>query len=203
MLNLNPDIFQAVKLDDECQIYVSNFLSEFQTTPAEFEQIWDLHPEEYHTIRMLGKEVKTPRWQQSYGADYNYTGSKNNALPVPDEFRKYLHWCKEQIDRRLNGFLLNWYDGQTAHYIGAHRDSIQDLEPNSPIVTISLGEERVFRMRPHGGEGYKDLLFRDGEIIVIPWNTNLKWTHEVPHFKKYRGRRISITLRAYTNQVEA
>jgi hypothetical protein len=25
----------------------------------------------------------------------------------------------------------------------------------------------------------------------------LRWTHEVPHFRKYKGRRISVTLRAF------
>jgi len=93
--------------------------------------------------------------------------------------------------------LLNWYDGQQGHYIGAHRDDTRDLHKDSPIVTISLGQERIFRMRRIGQKGFKDFTVRNGEVLVIPWDTNLKWTHEVPSFKKYIGKRISITLRAY------
>lgn len=33
--------------------------------------------------------------------------------------------------------------------------------------------------------------------FIMPYQTNKYWTHEVPHFQKYQGRRISITLRAF------
>ncbi len=77
------------------------------------------------------------------------------------------------------------------------RDDTRDLLKDSHLVTISLGQERIFRMRPYQGQGYKDITFRNGEIIIVPWETNLAWTHEIPKFKKYSGKRISITLRAY------
>jgi alkylated DNA repair dioxygenase AlkB len=93
--------------------------------------------------------------------------------------------------------MLNWYDGQKGHYIGAHRDDTRDLFEDSPIVTISLGQERIFRMRRYKQKDFKDITFRNGEVIVVPWNTNLEWTHEIPNLKKYDGKRISITLRAY------
>jgi len=88
------------------------------------------------------------------------------------------------------GLLLNWYEGQKGHYIGAHRDDTRDLFKDSPVVTISLGEERVFRMRKYKEKKLKkDITVRNGEVIVVPWNTNLNWTHEVPSFKKYGGKR--------------
>jgi hypothetical protein len=39
-------------------------------------------------------------------------------------------------------------------------------------------------MRPHGKKGFNDFTVRNGEVIVIPWETNLSWTYEVPTFKK-------------------
>ena len=33
---------------------------------AEFEVLWNLHPEKYNQVIMGGKVVDTPRWQQSY-----------------------------------------------------------------------------------------------------------------------------------------
>ena len=93
--------------------------------------------------------------------------------------------------------LLNWYDGASGHYIGAHRDDTRDLVVGSKIVTISLGEERTFRLRPLGLKGYKDYTMRSGEVIVVPWDTNLHWTHEVPSFRKHQGKRISVTLREF------
>jgi alkylated DNA repair dioxygenase AlkB len=148
---------------------------------------------------MHGKEVKTPRWQQAYGYSYEYTGSRNNALPTPEVLESFLAWGQQNVDPRLNGLLLNWYDGAAGHYIGPHRDARKGLVPDTPIVTISRGEERIFRMRPWQGDGYKDTLLSDGAVLVMPWATNLSWTHEIPKMKKYLGRRISVTLRAFAD----
>ena len=200
MSKFKLDIFETLSLDSNCKIYTSNCLSNLQCSIVEFNLIWNLHPPDYHIIRIMGKEIKTPRWQQSFGMSYNYSGSTNLAIPVPKELNKYLEWCKTNIDDRLNGFLLNWYDGKKGHYIGAHKDATTDLVPNSPIVTISLGEERIFRFRPLGGKGYKDIIVRNGDVVIIPWETNQNWTHEIPNLKKYSQKRISITLRAYLNQ---
>jgi len=192
-------LFETRELDQDYSVFTSGEpVPNFVLNDAIFLKIWDLHPKEYHIVKIHGKEIPTPRWQQAYGKNYNYTGSKNNALPIPDILKVFLEWSQKNIDDRLNGLLLNWYDGLKSHYIGAHRDSTKDLQEGSPIVTISLGEERVFRMRPYKNKGFKDIEMRNGTVIVVPWNTNQHWTHEVPHFKKYSGKRISITLRAYS-----
>jgi alkylated DNA repair dioxygenase AlkB len=194
---MNQKIFEEIKLDEDVVIYTSNIIDVFNLDYNGFTEIWNEHPEEFHKVKMYGKKIPTPRWQQAYGKNYSYTGSKNNALPIPDNLKKFLKWSCANIDNRLNGLLLNWYDGQKAHYIGAHRDDTKDLYLYSPIVTISLGQERIFRMRKYKKKGFKDITIRNGEVIVVPWNTNKEWTHEVPSFKKYNGKRVSITLRAY------
>jgi len=194
---MNKELFETIPLDEKSVLYYSDKIEEFDFSQDFFQKIWNTHPEKFHTVKMYGKEILTPRWQQAYGKNYSYSGSKNNALPIPDFFKIFLEWSQANIDPRLNGLLLNWYDGQKDHYIGPHRDDTKDLFNDSPIVTISLGQERVFRMRKYGKKGLKDIIMRNSGVIVIPWNTNLKWTHEVPKFKKYNGKRISITLRAY------
>ncbi|TCI92182.1 alpha-ketoglutarate-dependent dioxygenase AlkB [Tenacibaculum sp. M341] len=194
---MNKEIFKTIPLDDISKLYYSDKIKEFDFSEIDFQKIWDTHPEEFHTVKMYGKEILTPRWQQAYGKNYNYSGSRNNALPIPEIFKKFLKWSRENIDDKLNGLLVNWYDGKKNHYIGPHRDDIRDLSEGTPIVTISLGQERVFRMRKYGEKGFKDITIRNGGIIIIPWKTNLNWTHEVPNFKKYDGKRISVTLRAY------
>ena len=108
-----------------------------------------------------------------------------------------LAWAREAVDARLNGLLVNWYDGRLGHYIGRHRDSTARLLLGSPIVTISLGQARVFRMRPWRAKGYRDFHAGDGTVFVMPYATNLAWTHEVTHRAVDTGRRISVTLRAF------
>jgi alkylated DNA repair dioxygenase AlkB len=196
---LNSPLLSTVPLDDVGHvIYRTDFpIADLLTT--KLETLWALHPEEFHTLLMHGKEVKTPRWQQAYGYSYEYTGSRSNALPTHDLLKPFLIWGQQNVDSRLNGLLLNWYDGAAGHYIGPHRDARKGLVSGSPIVTISRGEERIFRMRPWQGDGYKDTLLTDGTALVMPWATNLSWTHEIPKMKKYLGRRISVTLRAFAD----
>ncbi|MEL7160532.1 MAG: alpha-ketoglutarate-dependent dioxygenase AlkB [Bacteroidota bacterium] len=188
---------EAIDLGDDHHLHIFRNVPNFQFTDTEFSALWESHPAEYHRIVMHGKEVRTPRWQQAYGHNYQYSGSRNNALPITPSLAPFLTWCRQHVDARLNGLLLNWYDGQLGHYIGAHRDSTIGLVKDCPIVTISLGEERIFRMRPHGGSGYQDFSVRHGDALVIPAATNTKWTHEIPKFKRYQGKRISVTVRGY------
>lgn len=163
---------------------------------------WDLHPTNRHPIKIIGKRVLTPRWQQAYGASYQYTGSVNNALPVPPILRRLLEWAQQQIDGRLNGLLLNWYEGPN-DYIGPHHDSTRNLAAGAPIVTVSFGEERMFRLTKGTGTAKTTLDFpaANGAVFVLPFVTNKVWKHAVPKSARYHGRRISVTLRAFTSGV--
>lgn len=168
-----------------------------------FERLWDLHPDARQTVRVHGRPVELPRWQQAYGVDYRFSGQTSRAAPVPEALLPFLDWARAALDRRHNSLLLNWYDAAHRHYIGKHRDSDIDRTPGTDIVTISLGEARVMRMRPYREAGRVDLPVPDGAVVVIPWATNRAWTHEVPHFNRYSGRRISITVRAFLGGAEA
>jgi len=166
---------------------------------ALFEELWELRPERFHEITQpfTGKSIPLPRWQQAYGHDYRYTGNVNRALPIPPILKSYLLWAREMFDPRLNGLLLNWYDVALRHYIGPHRDSTTDLVEGTPIVTISLGATRVFRLSPAKGKGFVDFEAAHGTVFVLPWETNRHLKHAVPHRAKDVGRRISITARAF------
>ena len=68
---------------------------------------------------------------------------------------------------------------------------------DGPIVTVSLGEERTFRLSHPKTKEVRDFPARDGTVFVLPFDTNKVWKHEVPRFARWRGRRISITVRAF------
>lgn len=190
--------FTEVKLNETSNLWYGKLPDELMPDIKLFAVLWNLHPSDFHTIKILGKVVKTPRWQQAYNKSYSYTGSRNNALPVPPELSTYWDWAVANIDPRLNGLLLNWYDGALGHYIGKHRDSTDNMIKGAPIVTLSFGEERVFRIRPwKKAEGYKDFAVQNGSVIILPYETNQTWTHEIVKSKKLLGRRISLTIRAF------
>jgi alkylated DNA repair dioxygenase AlkB len=165
-------------------------------------QLWDLHPATVHSIRQpfTGRIIPLPRWQQAYGRDYVYTGRVNLALPILPILEPFLTFARREFDPRLNGLLLNWYDANQHHYIGAHRDSIVGLVEGTPIVTITAGATRTFRLRPRKGRTFVDFPASHGTVFVMPWETNLNTRHEVPHRKNATGRRISITARAFSTR---
>lgn len=168
--------------------------------PSWFERFWNQHPAEYHQIIMHGRPVKTPRWQVAYGRDYEYTGAVNPAVPITADIQVFLLWAQSAIAPALNGVLVNFYDGAFGHYIGAHRDSTKNLDPAAPIVIVSAGEARLFRLRRWRGDGRKwDVLVEAGSVLVLPYQTNLIFTHEVPASKRLTGRRISMTFRAFNS----
>ena len=88
-------------------------------------------------------------------------------------------------------------DGRQAHYIGRHRDSTTGMIAGASIVTLSLGEERTFRLRPWPNGERIDFPATNGTVFIMPWECNLAFTHEVPSLTSQTGRRISITMRAF------
>lgn len=75
-MELDRTRFEPVNLDKHHQIFLARLPSDLNPEAQQFQKLWDLHPAEYHTLKMHGKLVKTPRWQQAYGRDYRYTGAK-------------------------------------------------------------------------------------------------------------------------------
>jgi alkylated DNA repair dioxygenase AlkB len=189
--------FEALVLDGGGLFYTGALPDTLRVDEAGFEALWALHPEGFHEIMMHGRKVETPRWQQAYGHDYRYTGNTNRALPIDPLMAPLLAWCQEAVDARLNGLLFNWYDGARGHYIGAHRDSTIGLVEGTPVVTISLGEARPWRLRPWKGKGFEDVEATEGGVFILPWETNQRYTHEVTAPARATGRRISITARAF------
>lgn len=175
-------------------------LSDAILSCLDFDELWDLHPPEFSEILMHGRRVKTPRWWQAFGQDYRFSGQLSHAVPIPEILIPFLVWSQEAVDHQLNGLLLNWYDGALGHYIGKHRDKTTGMINGSPIVTISLGESRIFRLRRWKGQEKIDFVADHGDVFVIPFKMNKQWTHEVPKSKKYKKKRISITIRAFEEE---
>ncbi len=189
--------FNKVFLDQKNAIHIGSLPETLLPDEAQFEAIWNLHPTYFHEIKFFNKLVKTPRWQQAYNKSYQYTGSINTALPIPEILNCYWQWLIQEIEPGLNALLLNWYDGKLGHYIGKHRDSTINMIPGKPIVSVSFGESRKLRLRPYQSDGYKDFIIDNGSVYIIPYNTNQSWTHEIPKSKKHSGRRVSLTFRVF------
>ncbi|MEM9193235.1 MAG: alpha-ketoglutarate-dependent dioxygenase AlkB, partial [Myxococcota bacterium] len=193
---LRPGV-RTVELDAEHRVFFTELPQALRMDDDGFRELWDLHPAEFHRIRMGGREVRTPRWQQAFGRDYVYTGNINRARPIPSRLSPLVEYAQREFDPRINGLLVNWYDAAKGHYIGRHRDTRSQLMPGAPIVTMSFGAARTFRLRPWKGTSKIDTVLEDGTITILPYDTNLAFTHEVPLFAADEGTRVSVTLRAF------
>lgn len=205
---LFEDFLQPHTLYQDDLIWSGQLPEALRLDEASFEALWSLHPEAFHEVTIAGRRVSNPRWEQAYNKDYAYAGNTNLAQALPTQLAPFLDWSQEHIDPRLNGLLVIWYDASLGHYIGKHRDATKGLVTGAPIVTLSFGETRTFRMRPakgtahEVGESYVDFSLVDGTVFVIPYETNQRWYHEVPKAKKYTSRRISITMRAFQDEAQ-
>lgn len=192
--------FRFTELGCEHGLWTGALPQALVLTFSQFETLWNNHPAAFQEIKMHGKWVKIPRWQQAYGVDYRFSGQVSKALPIPELLSPLLVWAKKEINERLNGMLLNWYDADQGHYIGRHRDSTANMVCGASIVTISFGESRLFRIRPwrkDSENAKRDFLVKHGSVVVLPYETNLTFTHEIVRTSADRGHRISVTLRAF------
>lgn len=162
---------------------------------ARFEELWDMHPPQRPAVVLRQQQVLVPRWHQAYGRDYEFAGTVSKAGPVPPLLQAMLAWTQDTLDARINGILVNWYDAAFEQRIAQHKDSPIGRVAGCPIVTISLGAARTFQMFVGG----KPVGFRvaDGDVLVIPDETNRRHAHSVPHLAGDVGRRISVTLRGF------
>jgi len=190
--------FTAHDLGDGLQFLEGRLPDKLLWDAESFEAAWSLHPAIRPNILMHGRMVQTPRWQQAYGQDYRFNGQTSRADPVPSLLAPLLAWAQHDVHSDVNALLVNWYEGPD-HYIGPHHDTTRWMLPGAPIITISFGEERVFRLSRGTGERgeTRDFPATDGTVFVIPRETNDVWKHAIPKSARYTGRRISVTIRGF------
>lgn len=171
---------------------------------SDFKTIWDLHPDEHLNVKIYGKLIPVPRWQQSYGRNYEFSGIVAKGIEFPDELKPYIDFANSiGYPGTFNSALVNWYqDGN--HYIGSHADGINKLVVDSPIITITLclpGEPRIFRIRNSQKVIVKDIPTTNGLIITMGGKFQRELKHEIVKMcgkkAKKAGARISITLRQF------
>jgi hypothetical protein len=61
--------FERQELPGGESIWVGRLPDALLLNPAQFENLWGMHHEEFLETRMMGRLVKTPRWQQAFGMD--------------------------------------------------------------------------------------------------------------------------------------
>jgi alkylated DNA repair dioxygenase AlkB len=137
---------------------------------------------------------------------YSYSGVTHAPSPWPEA----LLALRAAVERlafgedagQYRGALLNLYrDGGDS--IGFHADNEPEIEPLSPIASISLGAARTFILKPRSRKvgAYAPelaLTLAHGSCLVMRGATQREFRHGVPAEPTVTAPRVNLTFRKYT-----
>ena len=75
----------------------------------------------------------------------------------------------------------------TLDYISSHQDNEKQIVENSPIVSISFGQERVFRIRDSNKKIILDTKTEDASFVVMCGEFQKHFWHEIPKVTGKKG----------------
>ncbi len=200
--------YKRMPLNDAGTSWVDSFLlpDDLKLNQAEFDALWALHPDKMGKVKLFNKEHETPRWQQSYGQSYRFSGLEHAALPLPASVQRYLDYANTlpQYGGQFNMALLNWYqDGR--HHIGYHADDESQMRKSpsgeTHVFSLSFGQQRPLSLKPKK-EG-RELKVEMANNSVVVMGGLCQKTHKHAVLKvagkkgERMGRRINVTFRAF------
>ena len=120
-------------------------------------------------IFIYGRWVKVPRlmcWYGDPGAWYRYSGVDHQPKP----WTPVLQTIREKVERQsqctFNSVLANLYrDGNDS--MGCHADDEKELGPNPVIASLSLGDERLFKLHHKITKDKLDIVLGHGDLLVM------------------------------------
>lgn len=173
----------------------------FQQLEEEIEYL----PDDVSQVKVFGKLHSLPRKQVGYG-DYGVTYKYSNLTLPAKPWPPVLRLIKENIEKlyghrlNYNFVLVNRYaDGRD--HVGEHRDSKKNLDPTSPIASVSFGASRDLYFkhsdwrRGDKSEPLVNLTMEDGMLLLMNPPTNEFWYHALPTRMKCKEPRINLTFR--------
>jgi alkylated DNA repair dioxygenase AlkB len=151
------------------------------------------------SIRLFGKSYLQPRLLAWYGdsdASYRYSGIRHEPLP----WLPLLAQLRERVETlsgaRFNSVLANLYRNERDS-MGLHADDEPELGAQPTIASLSLGEERIFRLKHRNRKDLPPLRLPlgSGSLLVMKGETQQHWKHEIPKQTRPCGARINLTFR--------
>jgi alkylated DNA repair dioxygenase AlkB len=150
-------------------------------------------------ITLFGKRYLQPRLLAWYGdpeARYRYSGVVHEPLPWLPVLAALRDRVEALAGARFNSVLANLYRDHRDS-MGLHADDEPELGKQPVIASLSLGEERVFRLRHRHDKSIEPLRLPlpSGSLLVMRGDTQRNWKHEVPKRARPCGPRINLTFR--------
>lgn len=197
---INTDVHYITDNRKSWVIHVKGFLAPYDSDAID--KLWNLHPQDRRSISIYGRDVLLPRYIENYGIDYKFSGKMFRGVVPPPSLQELIERLQPLVagesKTMLNNCLVNWYkDGN--HYIGPHCDNEDKLYTCSPVISLSIGATRTFRLTAKPSVKIPttnvDLKIQHGDLLVMGGLTQFTHYHSVPKTTKRTDRRISITMR--------
>jgi len=148
-------------------------------------------------IFIFGKSIKVPRlmcWIGDADAYYRYSGVDHQPSPWTQSLQAIRQRVEQQCQHSFNSVLANLYrDGQDS--MGCHADNEKELGLNPLIASLSLGEERLFRLHHKQRKERLDMFLQSGDLLIMAGALQHHWLHSLPKTKKSKNPRINLTFR--------
>ena len=148
-------------------------------------------------LMMFGKRVTTRRkvaWVGGAQCAYTYSWVKKNPQAWPSELLSIKTHLEKLAQSEFNSCLLNFYhDG--ADGMGWHSDDEKELDPNSPIASLSLGARRKFAFRHKEDKTTIPIYLENGSVLIMYSPTQQFWQHALLKTKTVSSPRINLTFR--------
>ena len=184
-------------------LYIPGFLAPGEAH-ALFDEVIAAANWQQESHAMFGRRVIAPRltaWYGEPGATYRYSGVERAAGPWLPPIRKLAAEVENTVGWRFNYVLVNRYrDGRDM--LGWHADDEVDLGEVPVLAAVSVGAERVFRMRPRGGGASAAIVLGHGSLLLMWGNSQRDFKHCLPRTRRPVGERLSFTLRRTRRRVE-
>jgi len=149
------------------------------------------------TIFIFGKWVKVPRLMCWYGdpdAYYCYSGVNHQPRPWTEPLQAIRARLEQECHCAFNSVLANLYrDGKDS--MGCHADDEKELGLNPVIASLSLGDERLFKLHHKKSKETLDIALGHGDLLVMAGTLQHHWMHSVPKTRKLKTPRINLTFR--------
>lgn len=190
LFNCSPDL-------PNCFNYYDNCISE-EKANALFHYLMKNMNWQQPALSMYGKQVLIPR-KQVYMADtatdYAYSGMALKVESWDPILEKFAARLTKQFEVPFNAVLINWYrDGNDS--VGWHADDEPELGSSPVIASISLGDERLFKIKDVVNHKNFELKLNSGSCLLMSGSSQSQYQHCLP---KMANSNIGNTVRGRIN----
>lgn len=184
-------------LADGAELYlIKQFYSPIESDQLFTKLLNTLHWQE-EDIFIFGKWVKVPRLMSWYGnpdAYYEYSGVNHKPLPWSPELQSIRERIEQHCQCLFNSVLANLYRNGSDS-MGCHSDDEKELGINPTIASLSLGDDRLFRLHHKKTKQSLNINLQNGDLLVMGGTCQGHWLHSVPKTKSLKSPRINLTFR--------